>query len=323
MHAKTASIGGDSFNWKAFLQRYGLLFSLLLLGFGLSVASDRFLTTNNLTNVLRQASINGIISIGTMLVIMTRGIDLSVGSVVALSTVVGADLFLSMSLHPLTAIVIVLIVGSLAGVVNGLLVSWVKIPPFIATLGMMTFARGAALAYTGGQPITGFGDLGAGMRLLGSGVLFGIPLPIYVMLIVYALAYVLLNHTSTGRYIQGIGDNERAAFLSGLPVRRIQIFVYTVAGLLSGLAGLILIGRLNSAQPTAGQLFEFDAIAAVVVGGTSFEGGQGTVFGTFLGVLIIAILDNGLNLLEVSAFYQDIVKGVVIAAALLVYRVLR
>ncbi|MEM6281468.1 MAG: ribose ABC transporter permease [Chloroflexota bacterium] len=323
MQAQTTATTNRTFAWKAFFQQYGLMMSLILLCVGLALASDRFLTVDNLTNVLRQASINGIISIGMMLVIMTRGIDLSVGSVLALATIVGADLFLQYELAPIVAILIVLAVGGLAGAVNGVLVSRVNIPPFIATLGMMTLARGAALAYSEGQPITGLGELGEGIRWLGSGVLFGVPVPIYVMAVVYVLTYILLNHTSTGRYIQGIGDNERAAFLSGLPVRQIQVFVYSIAGLLAALGGIILMGRLNSAQPTAGEMFEFDAIAAVVVGGTSFEGGQGTVIGTLIGVLIIAILDNGLNLLDVSAFYQDIVKGVVIALALLIYRVLR
>lgn len=322
MTARTAA-PAPTLNLRAFFQQFGLLLSLLLLCLALTLASDRFLTAENLTNVIRQASINGIISIGMMMVILTRGIDLSVGSVLALATIVGADLLLKGTLSPMMAIVVTLVIGGGAGLVNGLLVSVVKIPPFIATLGMMTFARGAALAYSNGQPITGLGALGEGIRWLGSGVVGGIPVPILVMAVVYVLAYILLNHTNIGRYIQALGDNERTAFLSGLPVKQIQVFVYTLAGALSALGGIILMGRLNSAQPTAGEMFEFNAIAAVVVGGTSFEGGQGSVWGTLLGVLIIAVLDNGLNLLNVSAFYQDITKGVVIALALLIYRVLR
>lgn len=318
--AKAAQQG---FDWRSFFRQYGLLLSLGVLCLGLSFASDRFLTGDNLLNVLRQASINGIISIGMMLVILTRGIDLSVGSVLALSTVVAADLLVNYEMPVAVALLVCLVVGGLAGLVNGALVSWIRIPPFIATLGMMTFARGAALFYTEGQPVSGLGDPGSGFRYTGSAEVLGIPFPIIVAGIVYLLAYLLLNHVPFGRFIYALGNNEEAAHLSGLPVRRITLFVYVVAGVLSALAGIILSGRLNAAQPTAGVMFEFDAIAAVVVGGTSFSGGEGTVFGTLIGVLIIAVLDNGLNLLAVPAFYQDIARGVVIAGALLLYRFMR
>jgi ribose transport system permease protein len=311
------------FSWRTLLQQYGLVLSLVVLCLALSLVSDRFLTVENLTNVLRQSSINAIISVGMMMVILTRGIDLSVGSVLALSTVVAADLLQSQELAPLLAIGVAIGVGTAVGLLNGALVAWVKIPPFIATLGTMTFARGAALAYTGGQPVTGLGELGEGFRLLGSGVVMGVPVPVIVMLVVYSAAYILLNHTGAGRYIQGIGDNEEAAFLSGLPVTQILFFVYALAGALTGLAGVILAGRLNSAQPTAGGFYELDAIAAVVVGGTSFEGGQGTVFGTLIGVLLIAVINNGMNLLDFPAEMQAIAKGVVIVLALLIYRQLK
>jgi len=311
------------FDWKSFFQTYGLLLSLGLLCLGLSLATDRFLTVENLRNVLRQASINGIISIGMMMVILIRGLDLSVGSVVALATVISADLLTTGRADPLTAILVALAVGGVAGAVNGALVTWIKIPPFIATLGMMTFARGAALQYTNGQPVTGLGELGEGIRFLGSAEIVGIPVPIIAMFLLYFLAYLLLNQMPIGRYIYALGTNENAAFLSGLPVRTLKMFVYTASGMLAALAGVILIGRLNSAQPTAGGLFEFDAIAAVVVGGTSFEGGEGSVWGTLIGVLIIAVLNNGLNLLDVPSFYQDIASGVVIALALLLYRAIR
>lgn len=313
---------GEGRDWRAFFQRYGLIASLALLMLGLTLATDRFLTGDNLLNVLRQASINGIISIGMMMVILTRGIDLSVGSVLALSTIIAADL-LQGGTHFVVAIVLCIAIGGVLGLVNGLLISRLNIPPFIATLGMMTFARGAALAYTEGQPITGLGNLGEGFRFLGSGEVLGIPMPIIVAGIVFILAWILLNQIPFGRYISALGDNESTAFLSGLPVNRVILFVYAAAGALAALAGIILVGRLNSAQPTAGEMFEFDAIAAVVVGGTSFSGGEGTVLGTLIGVLIIAVLDNGLNLLAVSAFYQDIAKGVVIALALLLYRAIR
>jgi ribose/xylose/arabinose/galactoside ABC-type transport system permease subunit len=316
-------------SFKQFLQSYGLVLSLLLLCVVLAAASDRFLTTSNLLNILRQAAVNGIISVGMMMVILTRGIDLSVGSVLALSTVIASDLLLRSdvpivgTLSPLGAIFVCLLIGGLLGAVNGLLISGLRIPPFIATLGMMTFARGAALFYTGGRPITGLGDLGEGFRYLGSAVLLGVPVPIVTAALVLIGAYILLNHTPLGRYIYSLGNNEEAAFLSGLPVKRVLVFVYVVSGVLAALAGVILTGRLNSAQPTAGTFFEFDAIAAVIVGGTSFTGGIGTVWGTLVGVLIIAVINNGLNLMNVSAFYQDITKGLVIALALLLYRVIR
>jgi ribose transport system permease protein len=312
----------NDFDWRIFFQKYGLLLSLFLLCLGLTLASDRFLTADNIVNVLRQSSINGIISVGMMLVILTRGIDLSVGSVLALATVVSADMLKGGS-SPQEAIIIALLVGAAAGSVNGFLVSWINIPPFIATLGMMTFARGAALLYTDGQPITGLADLGGGYRWIGSAEILGIPVPIFVVATILLIGYILLNHVTWGRYIMGLGDNEEAAYLSGLPVKQVKLFVYTLTGALSALAGVILVGRLNSAQPTAGESFEFDAIAAVVVGGTSFDGGEGTIQGVLIGVLIIGILDNGLNLLDVSAFYQDIAKGAVIALALLLHRAIR
>ncbi len=322
MTAQTLPKKGSG-DWRIFAQRYGLVGSLLLLCLVISLASDRFLTVDNLLNVLRQASINGIISIGMMMVILIRGLDLSVGSVLALATVISADVLAQGQVGPLGALGVALLVGGAAGAVSGALVTWIKIPPFIATLGMMTFARGAALQYTGGQPVTGLGELGEGIRFLGSAEIAGIPVPIFATGFVYLATYIFLNHIPFGRYIYAMGSNEEAAFLSGLPVRRIKMVVYTLSGMLAAFAGVILMGRLNSAQPTAGELFEFNAIAAVVVGGTSFNGGEGTVWGTLIGVLIIAVLNNGLNLLAVPSFYQDIASGVVIALALLLYRAIR
>lgn len=316
----TATAAGErGFEWRPFFQRYGLLLSFSLLCLFLTLASDRFLTGDNLLNILRQSAINGIISVGMMMVILTRGIDLSVGSVLALATVMTADM-LRRGWAPLPALALCLVIGGALGLINGLLVSRARIPPFIATLGMMTLARGLALSYTEGQPITGLGE---GFRQIGTGYLGPIPMPIIVAGLVFLGGYVLFNHTTLGRYIFALGDNERTAFLTGLPVRRIAAFVYAASGALAALAGAILIARLNSAQPSAGEGFEFDAIAAVVVGGTSFEGGEGTLLGTLIGVLIIAVLNNGLNLLDVPSFYQSVVKGAVIALALLLHRAIR
>ncbi len=319
MSALSVSTPARAFHWRAFFQRYGLLLSFGLLCLALTLASDRFLTPDNLLNVLRQSSINGIIAVGMMLVIMTRGIDLSVGSILALATVITADM-LTRGWAPLPALGLCLLIGGGLGLISGLLVSVIRIPPFIATLGMMTFARGLALSYTEGQPITGLGE---GFRQIGTGFLGPIPMPIIVAGLVFLGGYVLLNHLALGRYIQALGDNETAAYLTGLATRRITAFVYVVIGALSGLAGAILIARLNSAQPTAGAGFEFDAIAAVVVGGTSFEGGEGSLLGTLIGVLIIGVLSNGLNLLNVPSFYQGVVQGGVIALALILHRAIR
>ena len=305
--------------WRSFFQRYGLLLSFGLLCLALTLLSDRFLTPNNLTNVLRQSTVNGIISVGMMMVILTRGIDLCVGSVLALTAVVMADAVTG-GAGWAAALLIGMGLGGALGVVNGALVTRLRVPPFIATLGMMVFARGLALTYTEGRPITG---LDPAFRFLGTGFVGSIPMPIVLAAIVFVAAYVLLYHTGFGRHLYAIGDNEVAARLSGIGVKRYIAWVYAASGALAALAGVIEIARLNSAQPTLGQGYEFDAIAAVVVGGTSFEGGEGTLWGTLLGVLFIAVLNNGLNLLNVPSFYQDVVKGAVIALALLIHRAIR
>lgn len=307
------------FDTREFLQRYGLLLSLLLLCLVLTLMSDRFLTVSNLTNVLRQSTINGIIAIGMTLVILTAGIDLSVGSVLALSSVVTADMLQQGMSVPL-AILIGLGVGLLLGLINGLVITRGKVPPFVTTLGMMTIARGLALTYTEGKPITGLPD---SFRFIGTGTIGPIPTPIIIAAVAYIIFYILLNRTTFGQAIYAIGNNPVAARYAGLSVNRTVTIVYMIAGALSALAGLILIARLGSAQPTAGLSFELNAIAAVVVGGTSFSGGQGGLGGTLIGVLIIAVLGNGLNLMNVSSFYQPVVSGIVIAVALLLHRAVR
>lgn len=301
------------------LRRYGLVLSFLLLCLALTLLSDRFLTASNLLNVLRQATINGIIAVGMTYVILTAGIDLSVGSVLALATVVAADLMQRGLPVPL-GVLAGLGVGTLAGLVNGLLIARTGIPPFVVTLGMMTVARGLALTYTQGRPITG---LPASFTFLGAGFLGPIPMPIVIFALVFGVGYFVLARTVFGEWVYALGDNPVAARLTGLPTRRVTALVYVISGFLAALAGLILVARLNSAQPTAGLGFEFDAIAAVVVGGTSFAGGEGGLFGTLLGVLIIQVLNNGLNLLNVSPLWEGVVKGVVIALALLLHRAAR
>lgn len=304
---------------REFLQRYGLVISFMLLCIVLSLLSDRFLTVSNLTNVLRQSTINLIISIGMTYVILTAGIDLSVGAILALSTVVTADL-LQRGIPIVPTLLVGLLIGGLLGMASGLLISRLRVPPFVATLGMMTVARGLALTYTQGRPITGLPE---GFRYIGTGFLGPIPMPIIVAGVTFLGAYILLTRTRMGMYIYALGNNPVAARYTGIATGKYITFVYVLAGALAALAGMILVARLDSAQPTAGLSYEFDAIAAVVVGGTSFAGGEGSLMGTLLGVLVISVLSNGLNLLNVSSFYQPVVTGVVIALALLLYKAVR
>jgi len=309
----------SGFDWKSIAQQYGLTISFIILCFSLTLLSDRFLTVNNLTNILRQSTINGIIAVGMTLIILTRGIDLSVGSILALSAVITADV-LQKSTPVYFALPFGLLIGAGLGLISGWLVTKMRVPPFIATLGVMTFGRGLALTYTQGKPITGLPEA---FRFVGVGYLWSIPMPVVIAFAVFAIGYIALTRMKFGEYIHAIGNNEIAARLSGIPVKKYVVSTYVITGALSALAGQILIARLNSAQPVTGIGFEFDAIAAVVVGGTSFEGGEGSILGTLLGVLIIAVINNGLNLLDVPSFYQSVVKGLVIASALLIHKALK
>lgn len=301
------------------LGRYGLLWALGLLVLALSLLSPYFLTPANLLNVLRQVSINAILALGMTVVIVKGGIDLSVGSLLALAGALAAGLSLS-GLPPALAMGAGIGVAVALGALQGLLVAYAGLPPFIVTLAGLTVFRGLTLVYTDGRPITGLPEA---FLFLGNGTLLGLPVPVAIMGVFLLLTHLLLGQTSWGRYLYAIGGNEEAARLSGVPVARIKVFAYAYSGLAAGLAALVLTGRLNSAQPTAGTGFELDAIAAAVVGGTSLAGGRGTAWGTFLGALIIGVLNNGMNLLNVSSFYQLIAKGVVIVLALLVDRLVR
>jgi len=303
-------------NRREFLQRYGLILSFLLLCLVLTIFSDRFFTVDNMFNILRQSTINGIIAVGMTLVILTAGIDLSVGSILALSSVMAASMLQSGMPVPL-AILFGLGIGAACGLTNGLIITRASVPPFVTTLGMMTIARGLALVFTGGKPITGLPET---FRFIGTGSVGPIPTPIIIAALAFIIGFIMLTRTSLGQFIYAIGNNPVAARYAGISVSINITLVYAISGFLSALAGLILIARLNSAQPTAGIGFEFDAIAAVVVGGTSFAGGQGGLGGTLIGVLIIAVLNNGLNLLNISSFYQPVVSGIVIALALLLHR---
>lgn len=289
---------------------------LLLLSAILSILSPRFLTYSNLLNVLRQTSLNAIIAVGMTFVILTGGIDLSVGSIFAFSSAIAANM--AHNNFPATiAILTGLLIGLLLGLVNGLIVTQGNVPPFIATLAMMTMARGATLVYSNGQPITGLGD---GFYLIGNGYIGQIPIPVIITIAVLLIAYYVLSQTRTGRYIYAVGSNENAAKLTGINIKKVKTLVYAISGLTAALSGIIITSRLNSAPPTAGSGAELDAIAAVVLGGTSLAGGEGHIAGTFIGALIIGVLNNGLNLLNVSSYYQQFVKGVVILIAVLLDR---
>ncbi|SPT69905.1 Ribose transport system permease protein rbsC [Anaerobiospirillum thomasii] len=278
------------------------------------VVTDNFLTANNLTNIGRQVSVNAIIAVGMTFAILTSGIDLAVGSVMALSGTIMAGLMaggMPMSL----SILIGLGLGSVLGAINGLLIAYAKMPAFIVTLAMLGIARGLALIYTGGYPISG---LDKSFALFGRGSIMGIETPIFIMLIVYAVAYVVLTYTPFGRHVYAVGGNAEASRLSGIKVSKILFLVYTISGFTSALAGLILTSRLMSGQPNAGVAFELDAIAAVVLGGAAMNGGKGTIIGTLIGALLLGVLNNGLNLIGINPYVQNVIKGIIILIAIYV-----
>jgi len=292
----------------------GTFAGLMALCLTLWVATPHFLTVSNLLNVLEQTAINAIVAVGMTFVIISGGIDLSVGSVLAVSGIALGSALQAGAAVPV-AIALALAVGLACGLVNGVLVTFGRLPPFIATLGMMSVARGAALMLAEGRPISGFDD---GFRMLATGRVLMMPAPVIIAGLIYAVAHFVLGHTVFGRATYAIGGNEEAARLSGVHVRYHKTAIYGVAGLMSAAAAVILTARLNSAQPTAGTMYELDAIAATVIGGTSLLGGEGTIMGALIGALIMGVLRNGLNLLNVSSFFQQVVIGVVIIGAVLV-----
>ncbi len=296
-------------------RQLGTWISLAILCLALGILSPNFLTVSNLLNVAQQTTINAIIAVGMTCVIIMSGIDLSVGSILAFSGILMAMALKAEHPWPLPlALAVGLLSGSALGAINGLLVTVGKLPPFIATLGMMSVARGAALVVAGGKPISGFGD---SFRFLANGQLLAVPMPVLTMIAIYALAHWGLTRTRLGVYIYAIGGNETAARLSGINVGLQKIIVYALCGLLSALASVIVSARLDSAQPTAGGMYELDAIAATVIGGTSLMGGTGNVLGTLVGALIMGVLRNGLNLLDVSSYLQQCVIGSAIILAVL------
>ena len=303
---------------KEFFDKYRSLIALALLVVVVSILSPSFLTTKNIFNVLRQTSVNAIIAAGMTFVILTGGIDLSVGSILAISGAVCASMLVS-GTNMIIAIIVALAIGAVVGFLNGFIISKGKLQPFIATLATMTVFRGLTLVFTDGKPITlGSGDLAVAFGKIGGGSIFGIPTP--AIIVVFLVCGYVLNNTTMGRHTYALGSNEDAAKLSGLNTDKIKIAVYTISGILAAVAGIIITSRLYSAQPTAGNSYELDAIAAVVLGGTSLTGGKGKISKTIVGALIMGVLSNALNLLDVSSYYQMMVKGVVILIAVLLDR---
>lgn len=297
---------------KTFFKRnLGRLASLLILVVLISIVTSKFLTISNILNILRQVSTNGIIAFGMTLVILTGGIDLSVGSVVAVTCTMSAGM-IKAGLDIYIAVTLSILIGSTLGLLNGLIVSKMRLPAFIATMAMMTIGRGVASVYTNGKPIMYANDMFA---QIGNGFVGGVPNLVIYLFIFFIISFILLNKTRFGRYIYAIGGNRETARFTGIRIDRIESLSYAFSGMLAGIVGIVLAARMYSGQPLAGDGAELDAIAAVVVGGTSLAGGAGTLGGTLLGALIIGVLNNGLNLIQVQSYWQLIVKGFVIILA--------
>ena len=291
-------------------ERAGLIIAIVVLSAVFGTINPNFFSYTNITNVMRQVSVLAIVSVGQTLAIMLAGIDLSVGSILGFISVFGASQIVSFGIFP--GVILALLVAAAIGAFQGYWVAKFKIPAFIVTLGGLSFLRGGAFVYSNGMPVSGLPDE---FLLLGSGSFMGIPIPSIIALMVYLIFHFILTRTRTGRYLYAIGGNEEAAVLSGIKVARYKIFAYCMSGLLAGLAAIILTSRVVSGQPTLGEAFELQAIAATIIGGTSFAGGQGTLVGTFLGVVLMAIIGNGLNLIRVSSFVQMMVLGAIIVFA--------
>jgi ribose transport system permease protein len=314
---KGATGRGISLRWLVssplILPFLGLIVVSILMGF----ASDNFFTVSNILNVLRQVSIVAILAVGMTFVILTGGIDLSVGAVMGLAGTFAAGVMVNMGMPGVIGLVAALVVGLLFGLFNGAMVAWGRMPAIIVTLATMGIARGLGLIYSGGYPISG---LPSWISWFGIGRVGIVPVPVILMVVIYALAWVLLQRTPFGRQVYAIGGNETAAGLSGVKTRRIKLAVYGISGLTSALAAIVLTGRLMSGQPNAGVGFELDAIAAVVLGGTAIAGGRGLIIGTLIGAVLLGILNNGLNLMGINPYLQDVIKGLIILLAIYIGR---
>lgn len=295
-----------------FKRNLGILIGLATLCIILTVATDSFATGSNMINILRQASTNANLAFGLTFAIMLGGIDLSVGSILALAGTLSAGFITKNNMPVPVAVFLSVAIGTAMGFINGAIIATTKMPPFIATLAMMQIGRGAAYVYANGQPVRAMVDA---YNIIGTGYLFGIPLPVVYTVVFFILCWILLNRTRFGRYVYAVGGNPKAAEFSGINIGNVYLGVYTLIGFLSAVTGVVLCARMSSGQPTAGNGAEMDAIAATVLGGTSMTGGSGYLGGTLIGVLIIAVMDNGLNLLGINSFWQLIAKGIVILLA--------
>jgi ribose/xylose/arabinose/galactoside ABC-type transport system permease subunit len=290
----------------------GLAIGLAALMIGLAVVRPNFFTLGNMVNLVRQISINGILAVGVTYVLLTGGVDLSLGSMVALTGVIAAG-FAHPGQYPLAIPVAAgVLAGMLCGAVNGIIITRGRVAPFVATLGMMTSARGLALLLSGGRPVSG---VSPGFTRIGSGDFAGVPAPTWILLAVALVSHVFLRHMRMGRHVYAVGGNQNAAHASGVRVNRVKMAAYTICGAMAGLAGVVLAARITTGQPNAGIGYELDAIAAVVIGGTSLNGGTGGIGGTILGALLIGVINNGLDLLNVSSYYQQVIKGIIIVGA--------
>ncbi len=293
------------------------LAGLIVVSCLMGLASDNFFSVGNLFNVLRQVSVVGILAVGMTFVILTGGIDLSVGAVMALAGTIGAGMMVKVGLPGAAGLAVGLLIGVGIGLFNGFLVAWGRMPAIIVTLATMGMARGLGLIYSGVYPISG---LPGWIAWFGVGRIGTVPVPVIFMIVIYAVAWVLLQRTPFGRHVYALGGNELAARLSGVRTRRVKLAVYAISGLTSALAAVVLTGRLMSGQPNAGVGFELDAIAAVVLGGTAIAGGRGLILGTLIGAVLLGILNNGLNLMGINPYLQDVIKGVIILLAIYIGR---
>ncbi len=296
-----------------FLKKTGILWVMIALIIVMSLISPTFLTSTNLINVVKQASITTIIGVGMTFVLVTGGIDLSVGSIMAFSGTLAASMAVADKNLPIVVSILTgMAIGTLCGLINGIGVAYIGFPPFIMTLGMMTIARGIPLVYTNGTPIFGLSD---SFNALANSRILGIPTLVYYMVVICLVGYIILSKTVLGRRIYGIGGNEEAARLSGIPVARLKMLVYVFSGFLSGIAGILICSRITSGNGTVAEGYEMNAISAAVIGGVSMTGGSGSVLGMVVGAMILTIIQNSFDIIGVNSFYQDIIKGIIILLA--------
>lgn len=311
MEAKKMDVG-------KILSRYGIYIAFVILFVALSIASPVFLTATNIINIFRQISVIGIISVGMTFIIITGGIDLSVGAVLALSAVITTSMVRTDSTVPVFAAVVCgLLVGLVCGAFSGFFVAKMQVQAFIATLATMTITRGICYVYTDGRPITG---LQQAYKFIGTGSIGPIPVPVLIYLVIVVVGIFFLNFTQFGRHVFAVGGNEKAAIVSGINAVKVKFICHMIAGFTSAVAGIVHSARIQTGQPVAGEGFELDAITAVVIGGASLSGGKGSLIGAVVGMLLIGTMTNGLDLLNVSSYYQQVIKGAIILIAVLTDR---